>query len=47
MESDAYAITDTVQSVAPAWAPDGFNAFNPNGVASRHIAVGTVGILAG
>jgi photosystem II CP47 chlorophyll apoprotein len=27
--------------------PDGFNPFNPGGVASHHIAAGTLGIIAG
>nr|YP_010903143.1 photosystem II CP47 chlorophyll apoprotein [Hypnea pseudomusciformis]WCH55197.1 photosystem II CP47 chlorophyll apoprotein [Hypnea pseudomusciformis]WCH55596.1 photosystem II CP47 chlorophyll apoprotein [Hypnea pseudomusciformis]WCH56790.1 photosystem II CP47 chlorophyll apoprotein [Hypnea pseudomusciformis] len=45
--SDAYGVTGKVQPVAPAWGPDGFNPFNPSGIASHHIAAGTVGILAG
>lgn len=45
--SDGYGITGKVQPVAPAWGPEGFNPFNPGGVASHHIGAGTVGILAG
>ena len=45
--SDAYGITGRVQGVAPAWGAEGFNPFNPGGVASHHIAAGILGILAG
>jgi len=45
--SDAYGITGRVQGVAPAWGPEGFNPFNPGGIASHHIAAGILGILAG
>jgi len=45
--SDAYGITGKVQPVAPAWGADGFNPFNPGGIASHHIAAGIFGILAG
>nr|YP_009237419.1 photosystem II 47 kDa protein [Wildemania schizophylla]AKS28466.1 photosystem II 47 kDa protein [Wildemania schizophylla] len=45
--SDGYGVTGKVLPVAPAWGPEGFNPFNPGGVASHHIAAGTVGILAG
>ena len=45
--SDGYGITGKVSGVAPAWGPEGFNPFNPGGVASHHIAAGTLGILAG
>jgi photosystem II CP47 chlorophyll apoprotein len=45
--SDAYGITGKVQPVAPAWGPEGFNPFNPSGVASHHIAAGILGFLAG
>ena len=47
MLSDAYGLTGKVQGVAPSWGPDGFNPFNPGGVAAHHIAAGTIGILAG
>ncbi len=45
--SDAYGLTGSVQPVAPEWGPDGFNPFNPGGVAAHHIAAGIVGIIAG
>merc|ERR1711871_882593 len=45
--SDAYGITGRVQAVAPAWGAEGFNPFNPGGIASHHIAAGILGILAG
>ena len=45
--SDAYGITGRVQGVAPAWGAEGFNPFNPGGIASHHIAAGILGILAG
>jgi photosystem II CP47 chlorophyll apoprotein len=44
--SDAYGITGRVQGVAPSWGPEGFNPFNPGGVASHHIAAGLLGSLA-
>jgi len=45
--SDSFGLTGRVQPVAPAWGPDGFNPFNPSGIASHHIAAGTLGIIAG
>ena len=45
--SDAYGITGKVQPVAPAWGAEGFNPFNPGGIASHHIAAGILGIFAG
>jgi photosystem II CP47 chlorophyll apoprotein len=45
--SDAYGITGKVQPVAPAWGADGFNPFNPGGIAAHHIAAGIFGIFAG
>jgi len=45
--SDAYGITGKIQPVAPTWGANGFNPFNAGGVASHHIAAGTLGILAG
>lgn len=30
-----------------AWGPDGFNPFNPAGIAAHHVAAGIVGILGG
>ena len=37
----------TRSGVAPSWGPEGFNPFNAGGVASHHIAAGTLGIIAG
>jgi photosystem II CP47 chlorophyll apoprotein len=31
----------------PAWGVEGFDPFVPGGIASHHIAAGTLGILAG
>jgi photosystem II CP47 chlorophyll apoprotein len=45
--SDPYGITGTVQPVAPAWGPEGFDPYNPGGIASHHIAAGILGIIAG
>merc|ERR1712228_1102118 len=38
--SDAYGITGKIQPVTPAWGADGFNPFNPGGIAAHHIAAG-------
>jgi len=45
--SDPYAITGSVQPVSPAWGPEGFDPYNPGGIAAHHCAAGIVGILAG
>ena len=45
--SDPYGLTGHVEAVAPAWGPEGFNPFNPGGIAAHHIAAGIVGIIAG
>jgi hypothetical protein len=45
--SDPYGLTGSVQPVAPSWGADGFDPYNPGGVASHHIAAGILGILAG
>ncbi|KAJ4736345.1 Photosystem II CP47 reaction center protein [Rhynchospora pubera] len=45
--SDPYGLTGKVQAVNPAWGVDGFDPFIPGGIASHHIAAGTLGILAG
>jgi photosystem II CP47 chlorophyll apoprotein len=34
-----------VQPVAPSWGPDGFNPFNPGGIAAHHIAAGLLVFL--
>ncbi len=45
--SDPFGLTGSVQPVAPAWGPEGFDPFNPGGIVAHHIAAGTVGIIAG
>ncbi|QCD92446.1 photosystem II CP47 chlorophyll apoprotein [Vigna unguiculata] len=45
--SDPYGLTGRIQSVNPAWGVEGFDPFVPGGIASHHIAAGTLGILAG
>ncbi len=44
--SDAYGLSASVKPVQPEWGPDGFNPFNPGGVAAHHIAAGILGIIA-
>ncbi|MCD9641796.1 hypothetical protein HAX54_028240 [Datura stramonium] len=45
--SDPYGQTGKVQPVNPAWGVECFDPLVPGGIASHHIAVGTLGILAG
>ena len=45
--SDPYGLTGGCEPVAPAWGAEGFDPYNPGGIASHHIAAGIVGILAG
>jgi photosystem II CP47 chlorophyll apoprotein len=45
--SDPFGITGSVEPLTPAWGPNGFDPYNPNGIASHHIAAGILGILAG
>ncbi|KAH0851478.1 hypothetical protein HID58_094727, partial [Brassica napus] len=45
--SDPYGLTGKVQPVNRAWGVEGFDPFVPGGIASHHIAAGTLGILAG
>jgi len=45
--SDPYGITGSVQPVSPSWGAEGFDPFNPGGIAAHHIAAGVLGILAG
>jgi len=45
--SDAYGLEGRITGVAPSWGASGFNPFNPGGIASHHIAAGTLGIIAG
>ncbi|KAG6672491.1 hypothetical protein I3842_16G059900 [Carya illinoinensis] len=44
---DLYGLTRRVQSVNPAWDVEGFDPFVLGGIASHHIAVGTLGKLVG
>ncbi len=45
--SDPYGLTGSIQPVAPAWGPEGFNPYNPGGIVAHHIAAGIVGVIAG
>ena len=45
--SDPYGLTGSVQPVSPSWGADGFDPYNPGGIASHHIAAGILGIIAG
>ena len=45
--SDPYGLTGGVEPVAPSWGAEGFDPYNPGGIASHHIAAGIVGICAG
>jgi photosystem II CP47 chlorophyll apoprotein len=45
--SDPYGITGSVQPVSPSWGANGFDPYNPGGIAAHHIAAGILGILAG
>ncbi|CAN6459335.1 unnamed protein product [Victoria cruziana] len=45
--SDPCGLTRKVKPVNPLWGAEGFDPFVPEGIASHHIAAGTLGILAG
>lgn len=45
--SDPFGLTGSMQPVAPAWGPEGFNPYNPGGIVAHHIAAGVVGVIAG
>jgi photosystem II CP47 chlorophyll apoprotein len=45
--SDPYGLTGKIQLVDPTWGDEGFDPFVLGGIASHHIAVGILGILAG
>jgi photosystem II CP47 chlorophyll apoprotein len=45
--SDPYGLTGSVQPVAPSWGADGFDPYNPGGIAAHHVAAGILGVLAG
>jgi len=44
--SDPYGLTGRVEGVSPSWGAEGFDPFNPGGIASHHIAAGILGIIA-
>ena len=39
--------TGSVQPIIPSWGANGFDPYNPGGIASHHIAAGVLGIIAG
>ncbi|CAN0930941.1 Photosystem II CP47 reaction center protein [Linum grandiflorum] len=43
--SDPYGLTGKVQAVNPAWGVEGFDPFVPGGIASHHIAAGTLAFV--
>ncbi|XP_048629105.1 photosystem II CP47 reaction center protein-like [Brassica napus] len=43
--SDPYGLTGKVQPVNPAWGVEGFDPFVPGGIASHHIAAGTLAFI--
>jgi len=45
--SDPYGLTGHIEPVSSSWGVEGFNPYNPGGIASHHIAAGVLGILAG
>ena len=45
--SDAYGITGGVSLLEPTWGIEGFDPYNPAGIAAHHIASGIVGLVAG
>jgi photosystem II CP47 chlorophyll apoprotein len=45
--SDPFGITGSVEPVSPSWGADGFDPYNPGGIAAHHIAAGILGIIAG
>ena len=45
--SDPYGLGGSIQPVAPAWGPEGFDPYNPGGIAAHHCAAGVLGVVAG
>lgn len=45
--SDPYGLSGSVRPVAAVWGAEGFDPYNPGGVASHHMAAGFFGIIAG
>jgi photosystem II CP47 chlorophyll apoprotein len=44
--SDLYGLSGEVHGVLPKWGADGFDPFAPGGIASHHMAAGSVGLIA-
>lgn len=45
--SDAFGLAGRPSPIAYEWGPQAFDAFNPRGIASHHLAAGVIGILGG
>ena len=45
--SDSHGVAGKMQPVTHSWGADGFNPFNPGGVAANHIVAGDFFTLAG
>lgn len=45
--SDPYGLTGSIRPVSAVWGAEGFDPYNPGGIASHHMAAGFFGILAG
>lgn len=45
--SDVFSLSGVPTAVSYVWGPQGFDAFNPGGIASHHVAAGSLGVLGG
>ena len=45
--SDVFGLSGAPSAVSYVWGPQGFDAFNPGGIASHHVAAGSIGVLGG
>lgn len=45
--SDAFGLAGQPSPVSYEWGPSAFDAFNPKGLASHHLAAGLLGVLGG
>ena len=45
--SDVFGLSGAPTAVSYVWGPQGFDAFNPGGIASHHVAAGSLGVLGG
>ena len=45
--SDAFGLAGQPSTVGYEWGPSAFDAFNPKGLASHHLAAGILGVLGG